>query len=42
MRAVQSSAVKATLPEFLDAVERGESIVITHHGKPVAHLGAGS
>ena len=38
MRAVQSSAVKATLPEFLDAVERGESIVITHHGKPVAHL----
>jgi prevent-host-death family protein len=38
MRAVQSSEVKARLPEFLDEVERGEVIVITRHGKPVAHL----
>jgi prevent-host-death family protein len=38
MRAVQSSEVKAKLPEFLDEVERGEVIVITRHGKPVAHL----
>jgi prevent-host-death family protein len=36
MRAVQSSEVKARLPEFLDEVERGEVIVITRHGKPVA------
>jgi prevent-host-death family protein len=30
--------VKARLPQFLDAVERGETIVITRHGRPVAHL----
>jgi len=30
--------MKARLPEFLDAVERGESLVVTRHGKPVAHL----
>jgi len=38
MREVQSSEVKAKLPQFLDAVERGETIVVTRHGKPVAHL----
>ena len=38
MRIVQSSEVKAKLPEFLDDVERGEVIVITRHGKPIAHL----
>ena len=38
MREIQSSDVKARLPEFLDAVERGETIVVTRHGKPVAHL----
>ncbi len=38
MREIQSSEVKARLPEFLDAVERGETIVVTRHGKPVAHL----
>jgi prevent-host-death family protein len=38
MREIQSSEVKARLPQFLDAVERGETIVITRHGRPVAHL----
>jgi prevent-host-death family protein len=38
MRQIQSSDVKARLPEYLDAVERGETIVVTRHGKPVAHL----
>ena len=38
MREIQSSDVKARLPEFLDAVERGETIIVTRHGKPVAHL----
>jgi len=38
MREIQSSVVKARLPEFLDEVERGETIVITRHGRAVAHL----
>jgi prevent-host-death family protein len=38
MRDIQSSDLKARLPEFLDAVERGETIVVTRHGRPVAHL----
>lgn len=38
MRAIQSSEVKARLPEYLDDVERDEVIVITRRGKPVAHL----
>lgn len=38
MREVQSSEMKARLPQFLDAVEQGETIVITRHGRPVAHL----
>jgi prevent-host-death family protein len=38
VREIQSSEVKARLPQFLDAVERGETIVITRHGRPVAHL----
>ncbi len=38
LREIQSSEVKARLPEFLDAVERGETIVVTRHGKPVAHI----
>jgi prevent-host-death family protein len=29
---------KAKLSELLDRVERGEQIVITRHGKPVARL----
>jgi prevent-host-death family protein len=38
MREIQSSEVKARLPQFLDDVERGETIIITRHGRPVAHL----
>jgi len=38
MREVQSSEVKARLPQFLDEVEQGETIIITRYGRPVAHL----
>jgi prevent-host-death family protein len=38
MREVQSSEVKARLPHYLDEVEHGETIVITRHGRAVAHL----
>jgi prevent-host-death family protein len=31
---------KAHLSELLDNVEGGEDIVITRHGRPVAHLSA--
>ena len=35
---VEASEVKAHLARLLDEVERGETIVITRHGRPVAHL----
>jgi prevent-host-death family protein len=38
MRRVQASAAKARLAELLDQVERGETVIITRHGKPVARL----
>jgi len=38
MREVQASEAKARLAELLDQVERGETIVITRHGKPIARL----
>jgi prevent-host-death family protein len=38
MREIQASAAKARLAELLDEVERGETIVITRHGKAVARL----
>ncbi|WP_044560983.1 type II toxin-antitoxin system Phd/YefM family antitoxin [Azospirillum sp. B4] len=38
MREVQSSEAKAHLPQILDEVERGETIVITRHGRPIARL----
>ncbi len=38
MKQVQASDAKARLAELLDDVERGETIVITRHGKPVARL----
>jgi prevent-host-death family protein len=31
---------KAHLSELLDKVETGEEVVITRHGRPVAHLSA--
>jgi prevent-host-death family protein len=38
MRSVQSADAKTHLSSLLDEVERGETIVITRHGKPVARL----
>jgi len=37
-RAVGAFEAKNTLGTLLDRVERGEEIVITRHGKPVARL----
>ncbi len=38
MREVQASDAKAHLPSLLDEVERGETIIISRHGKPIARL----
>ncbi|HYA80533.1 MAG TPA: type II toxin-antitoxin system prevent-host-death family antitoxin [Methylocystis sp.] len=38
MREVQASEAKTHLPSLLDEVERGETVVITRHGKPIARL----
>jgi prevent-host-death family protein len=36
MREVQPSEARTHLPQLPDDVERGETIVITRHGRPVA------
>jgi prevent-host-death family protein len=38
MKQVQASQAKAQFAELLDQVERGETVVITRHGKPIARL----
>jgi prevent-host-death family protein len=38
MREIQASEAKAHLPRLLDDVERGETLIITRHGKPVARI----
>jgi prevent-host-death family protein len=38
MKEVQASDAKTHLPSLLDAVERGETIIITRHGKPIARI----
>ena len=38
MREVQASDAKARLASLLDEVERGETLIITRHGKPIARL----
>lgn len=38
MRSVALAEAKAQLSALVDAVEAGESICITRHGKPVAQL----
>jgi prevent-host-death family protein len=38
MREVQASEAKIHLPQLLDEIERGETIVITRHGRPIARL----
>lgn len=38
MLTVNLAHAKAHLSELLDKVEAGEDVVITRHGKPVAHI----
>lgn len=38
MSTIGAYDAKTHLPQLLDRVERGERIVITRHGKPVAEL----
>ena len=38
MREIQASHAKTHLPRLLDEVERGETIVITRHGRPIARI----
>ncbi len=38
MREIQASEAKTHLPRLLDEVERGETLVITRHGKPIARI----
>ena len=38
MREIQASEAKTHLPRLLDEVERGETIVITRHGRAIARL----
>jgi prevent-host-death family protein len=35
---IQASEAKAKLAELLDTVERGETVVITRHGRVIARL----
>ena len=37
-RKVQASEAKTHLPQLLDEVERGETIIITRHGRPIARI----
>ena len=37
-REVQASEAKTHLPRLLDEVERGETIIITRHGRAIARL----
>jgi prevent-host-death family protein len=38
MREFQASEAKAHLAQLLDDVERGETIMITRHGRPIARI----
>jgi prevent-host-death family protein len=38
MRKVQASEAKTHLPKLLDDVERGETLVITRHGRAIARI----
>ena len=37
-REVQASEAKTHLTQLLDDVERGETIIITRHGRPIARI----
>jgi prevent-host-death family protein len=39
MTTVSAYEAKTHLPRLLRAAERGETVIITRHGKPVAQLG---
>ncbi len=38
MREIQASEAKAHLPQLLDDVERGETLIITRHGRAIARI----
>ena len=38
MREVQASEAKAHLPQLLNDVERGETLIITRHGRAIARI----
>jgi prevent-host-death family protein len=38
MREIQASEAKTHLPQLLDDVQRGETLIITRHGRPIARL----
>ena len=38
MRQIQASDAKARLPQLLDDVERGETLIITRHGRAIARI----
>jgi prevent-host-death family protein len=38
MREIQASEAKAHLPQLLDEVERGETMIITRHGRAIARI----
>ena len=38
MREIQASEAKIHLPQLLDDVERGETLIITRHGRPIARI----
>ena len=38
MREIQASEAKTHLPQLLDEVERGETIVITRHVRAIARI----
>jgi prevent-host-death family protein len=38
MREIQASEAKTHLPQLLDEVERGETLLITRHGRAIARI----
>lgn len=38
MKHIQATELKAKLAELLDEVERGQTLVVTRHGKPIARI----
>jgi prevent-host-death family protein len=38
MRSIGSYELKTHLSEVLDAVEHGQTVVVTRHGKPIARI----